>query len=67
MTDFFHFFNANRNFYFLIGDLVKGFIDTVICRKCVLQGVWIELRSEVCFPRQWFTKYFEADLANQET
>ena len=54
MTDFF-------------GDLVKGFIDTVICRKCVLQGVWIELRSEVCFPRQWFTKYFEADLANQET
>ena len=51
--------NANLNH-------VKGFGDTKICRKFIFQEVWTELRSEVCFPRQSFTKYFETDLGNRE-
>ena len=41
---------------------VKGFKDTKILRKSKFQGVWTELRSEICFLRQSFTKYFETNL-----
>ena len=37
----------------------KGFIDTNICRKFLFQGVFTESKSEFCFLRHSFPKYFE--------
>ena len=36
----------------------KSFIDTNICRKNLFQGVMKEPRTEICFLRQSFLKYF---------
>ena len=52
----------NINFY-----RVKSSRDAKICRKIKFQGVWTELRIEICFLRQFFTKYFETDLWNRVT
>ena len=47
----------NINFY-----KVKSSRDTKICKKVKFQGVWTALRTEFCFLRQSFTKYFETSL-----
>ena len=43
---------------------VKGFRDT--WRKLIFQGVRTELKKEIYFLRESFTKAFEINLGNQE-
>ena len=44
----------------------QGLRDTKICIKFIFQGVWTELRSEFCFLRPLFTKYFWTNLGFRE-
>ena len=47
-------------------DHVEGFRNNRVRRKSIFHGVWTELRIELCFLKQSFTKYSETNLGNRQ-